>query len=184
MIEIRLGTRYAKSILDLAIERGELEQVKADFDLIQETCDQSPDFELMLKSPLINAGKKQTIIDLTIGKHFSEITKNLVQIIVRKKREAYLPDITDRFLFLYDKEKNITRGSLTSAQTLSDEVRKQIVSMVEKDLGTNFILDEKVDPELIGGFVLRIGDKLYDGSVATGLRKLRQDFERNPYIKL
>ena len=113
MIEIRLGDRYAKSILELAEERKDIEKVHADFELINGVCEQSPDFLQMLKSPLISSTKKQKIIDEIFGGKFSELTKNLVEIIVRKKREPYLRDIAVRFLALYDLKKNITRSATT-----------------------------------------------------------------------
>lgn len=184
MIELRLGTRYAKSVLGLAKERGELGDVHDDFILIAQVCDQNKDFVNMLKSPLIFSDKKQEIIDLIFGKHFkSELTKNFLQIIIRKKREPYLRDIAIVFLDLYDQEKNITRGTLTSASALTDDQRKLILDQVEKDLGTTFNLEEEIDPELIGGFVLRVGDRLFDGSIAASVRQLKQEFEKNPYIE-
>jgi F-type H+-transporting ATPase subunit delta len=184
MIEIRLGDRYAKSIIDLARERGEIEAVRNDFAYIRDLCKQSPDFLNMLKSPLINTYKKEVVIQKVLGGKLSAITANLVDIIVRKKREGYLPDIAERYLVQYDTEKNVTRGVLTSAAPLSEDQKARIRTIVERDLKTTFIVEEKIDPSLIGGFVLRIGDKLFDGSVAYNLRQLKQEFEKNPYIKL
>lgn len=184
MIEVRLGDRYAKSIMQLAIERKELEPVKQDFDLIQSVCNENPAFTRMLKSPLIGQDKKQAIIDQVFGKNFSPITQNLVEIIIRKKREAYLLDIAVRFLHAYDIEKNITRGLLTSSRPMSPAQVAKIKGVVEDELKTSFIMEESIDPELIGGFVLKVGDFLYDGSISAGLRKLKQEFEKNPYVKL
>lgn len=184
MIEIRLGDRYAKSIIELAKEKGQLEEVRNDFQYIHDLCTKSRDFLNMLESPLINSGKKQKILDKILGGKLSVITTNLIQIIVRKRREGYLDDIAIRFLHQYDKEKNITRGVITSATPLSEAQKNQIKSIVEKDLNTTFKMEEKIDPELIGGFVLRVGDHLFDGSVAYNLRQLKQEFAKNPYIKL
>ena len=170
--------------MQLAIERKELEQVKTDFDLIESVCKENPAFVRMLKSPLISQSKKQAIIDQVFGKKFSPITQNLVEIIVRKKREAYLRDIAIRFLYAYDKEKNITRGLLTSSKPMSEAQKAKIKAVVEDELKTSFIMEEAIDPELIGGFVLKVGDFLYDGSISAGLRKLKQEFEKNPYVKL
>ena len=184
MIEIRLGDRYAKSIIDLARERGEIESVRNDFAYIRALCKQNPDFVAMLKSPLIDSSKKIKIITAVIGGKLSKMTDLLVEIIVRKKREGYLPDIAERFLAQYDLENNVTRGILTSAAPLSDELKARINEIVERDLKTTFKVEEKIDPELIGGFVLRVGDRLFDGSVSYNLRQLKQEFEKNPYIKV
>lgn len=183
MIEIRLGDRYAKSILELAEERKEVEKVREDFQLIASVCKANPDFVLMLKSPLINAGKKQTIINEIFAGKLSPITANLVEIVVRKHREGYLNDIALRFLALYDRSHQITRGVLTSAAPISKDQLEKIRSIVESELKTTFKLEQKVDPELIGGFTLHVGDKLFDGSIATRLRELKQEFLNNPYVK-
>lgn len=184
MIEIRLGDRYAKSIFDLATERGEVESVRADFDLFTAVCQSNPDFVIMLRSPVIPADKKQNILNAVFGKKLSVITSTLIEIIVRKRREKYLPDIANRFNVMYDTSQNIIRGVITSATPLSEAQRASIRALVEKELNTQFVMEEKLDESLIGGFSLRVGDYLHDGSVASTLRKLSQEFDKNPYIKL
>ncbi len=183
MIEIKLGNRYAKSILRLSEERNEVELVHKDFDLIEATCNSNPDFLSMLRSPLISSEKKQRILNMVFKGRLSEMTQHLIEIIVRKKRERYLYDIAVSYGELYDKSHNITRGVLTSASPLSDAQRKTILEMVEKQMSTSFKMEEKVDPELIGGFSLKVGDLLFDGSIATRLRDLKKEFLNNPYVK-
>jgi F-type H+-transporting ATPase subunit delta len=183
MIEIKLGDRYANSILGLAKERGETELVRNDFQLIQRVCKSNPDFVNMLESPLINSDKKQNILNEIFKGQFCQITQSLIEIIVRKKREAYLDDIADRYLFLYDKLNNTTRGVLISAAPLSEPQKAKIKKLVEEVLKTDFVLTEKIDESLIGGFVLRIGDRQFDASIASRLRELKQEFDSNPYVK-
>ena len=110
MLEIRLGTRYAKSILGLAKERNELELVVKDFQLIHDVCVQNPDFVGMLRSPLINPGKKEKIIKAVFSKgKLTELTTKFIEIVIRKRREKYLYDISDRFLHLYDQKHTLFR---------------------------------------------------------------------------
>jgi F-type H+-transporting ATPase subunit delta len=184
MIEVKLGDRYAWSIYELAVTKGELPQVHADFELIEKVCDQNPDFVLMLKSPLVNADTKQRIINKIFGGKLSTITATLIEIIVRKGREKYLRDIAVRFNARFDKQNNVTRGVITSAAPLGEDQRARIRQVVETGLKTSFVMEEKVDPNLIGGFSLRVGDYLIDASVVSTLRKLSQEFDKNPYIKL
>lgn len=184
MIEYKLGARYAKSVLELAKEKNEVEPVRADFELIHKVCEQNHDFVNMLESPLISPDKKRKILDAVIGTRMtSKITQEFVKILVRKKREGYLDDIALVFQDMYDRDNNITRGSLTSAQPMAESQVKEITKAVEAAFSTNFKLERKVDPELIGGFVLRVGDTLFDSSVATSLRELKQEFKKNPYVK-
>lgn len=183
MIEIVLGDRYARSIYKLANDNGEIAKVKSDFILIDEVCSQNPDFVVMLKSPLIYSDKKQEIINAIFGDKLSKITRTFLEIIIRKKREPWLRDIATRFLDLYDVQNNITRGVLSSAVSLPADFTKHLKAIIEKELNTSFVCEEKIDPELIGGFVLRVGDYQFDGSIASGLKRLKNEFDSNPYIK-
>lgn len=183
MIEIKLGDRYAKSILVLAQERGQLDRVRDDFQRIHAVCESNPDFVNMLESPLILSDKKQKIMDLVFGDRFCDITRTLVEIIIRKKREGYLDDIAERFLYQYDRIHNVTRGVLRSAAPLSNEQREKIRQLVEKEFKTKLEIVEVIEPELIGGFILDVGDRQFDASLATRLRALKQEFDSNPYVK-
>jgi len=182
MLEIKLGNRYAKSIYGLALEKGSVEAVKKDFELIRTVCKQNPDFYILLKSPVVFADKKQKVVDAVFQGKLSKITDELIKIIIRKGREAYLPDIAQCFLNQYDIINSIQRGVLVSAAPLNPEFVQKIKSFVEKELNTSFFIEEKTDPSLIGGFVLRVGDRLFDGSVSGKLEQLRQEFGKNEYI--
>ena len=183
MIEIKLGDRYANSILVLAQERGQVERVREDFQLIQKVCRSNPDFVNMLESPLIKSDKKQHILDAIFGKSFCDITQTLIEIIVRKRRGGYLDDIADRYLFQYDKLNNITRGILRCAASLTADQIAKIKQLVEKEFKTSFEIVHEIDPSLLGGFVLNIGDRQFDASISTRLRALKNEFDSNPYVK-
>lgn len=184
MVEDRIGYRYAKSIFDLAKEKDMLEDVHADMAYIHEVCISSPDFVRVLESPIINAGKKGTILGEVVGKHMkSEMTKLLTKQIVTKGRERYLDNMAKAFVELYDIENHITHATLTSAVPLSDAQVTEIKEKLAKQTGDTIDLDVKVDDKLLGGFVLKLGDQLFDGSIASGLRKLRQEFGDSSFEK-
>ena len=184
MVEDRIGYRYAKSLFELAKEKDLLEPVRADMNMIHETAEASRDFVLMLKSPLIPASKKEAILhSLFKDKLSSNFSELLINIIVRKGRERYLDNVAKAFLVLYDVEKHIQRGKLISAEPLEEAQIAEIKKIVEQQTGDSFEIDIEVDPSLIGGFILKIGDKLFDGSVSNQLREIKQDFVQNTYIK-
>jgi F-type H+-transporting ATPase subunit delta len=183
MIEIRLGDRYAKSILGLAIERGVVDEIRRDFLKIESICNSNPDFVQMLKSPIINSDKKRAVLAALFDNGSHEITKLFLNILVTKKREGFLRDVAMRFLSQYDLYRNITRGQLVSAAPLSAAQKASIMQVVASELKTTFELEEKIDPELVGGFTLRVGDLLFDASISARLRKLSQEFSKNPYVK-
>lgn len=178
MVEDRIGLRYAKSIFELAQEKKVLEEVKADMDMIHTACKESREFSGFLKSPLIYATKKQAVLDLVFGKRYkSDFSKQLVEIIVRKGREMYLENVASSFIALYDEANKIVRGVLTTATALSKANRENIKKAIEAQTGASFEVEEKVNPELIGGFTLKIGDQLFDGSVANSIRRIKQSFQ-------
>jgi F-type H+-transporting ATPase subunit delta len=183
MIEIKLGDRYANSILILARERGQMDHVRDDFQRIHDVCQRNRDFVNMLESPLVMGDKKQRVIHLIFGKQLCDITQGLLEIIIRKKRERYLDDIAERYLYQYDRLHNVTRGVVRSAAPLTRAQIAKIKQMVETDFKTTLEIQEVIDSELIGGFILDVGDKQFDASLATRLRLLKQEFDSNPYVK-
>jgi F-type H+-transporting ATPase subunit delta len=177
MVEDRIGYRYAKSIYGLADERKEVEPVWSDMRVISETLKGSRELRGLMASPLVPESKKQTILDLIFGKVLkTELVPHLIEIIVRKGREPFLLNVADAFLDLYDKEHKILRGTLVSASALSEEAIKQVKAIMEKQTGQTFEFDTEIDPELIGGFTLKIGDSLFDGSISGSIRKVKREF--------
>ncbi len=183
MIMSRVAGRYAKSLLDLAIERSELERVYQDVEFLKQACNSSRDFVVMLKSPVVSPDKKQAVIDAITAGKISELTASFTQLLVRKGRETELPDILNAFADLYRKHKNIHVVHLTSATPLSEEAKDAIISKVKSDGKLEHIeLHTAVNPELIGGFVLQVGDSLVDSSVASELNAIKKQFQRNDYV--
>jgi F-type H+-transporting ATPase subunit delta len=183
MRETRVSYRYAKSLLDLAIEKGQLEQVREDMQLVRDTVHESRELELLLKSPVIKTDKKQEILKAIFGGKIGVITTEFIDIITRKRREAELEIIAESFLSQYRKNKNIVTASITTAAPLDDMLRKQVLELVRKTAGTEVELTEKIDDSLIGGFVLRVGDRQVDTSMIRQIRMLERSFSENPFIK-
>lgn len=179
----RLASRYAKSLIDLAIEKTQLEQVFADMKWLQEACKSNRDLVNLLRSPIINGETKKKILDAITNGRVSEITAAFIRLLISKGRESNLPEITTAFIAAYKEKKNIQTIKLTTAAPVSDAVRNAIVDQIKKTGGyQNVEVEEKVDPELIGGFVLQVGDKLVDASVAYDLKAIAKQFENNDFI--
>ena len=179
----RLAFRYAKSVLDLAIEKGKLEQVYADMELLQQICKGNPDFVNLLKSPVVKSDTKKKIVEAVTNGKISEITAAFNALLISKGRESNLPEITTAFISQYKEHKDIHPVKLTTAIPLTDEVRRVIADQVRKASGyDNIELEEKVDQDIIGGFVLQVGDKLVDASIAYDLKTIARQFENNDFI--
>jgi F-type H+-transporting ATPase subunit delta len=179
----RLATRYAKALVDLAIEKGQLETVYADMQWLLAVCKSNRDFVNVLKSPIIKSDVKKKIVEAVTAGKISEITAAFNKLIITKGRESNLPEITHAFVEAYKEKKNIHTIKLTTAAPVSDTVKEAIVAQVKKSAGFEKIeLEEKVDADLIGGFVLQIGDKLVDASIVYDLRAIAKQFENNDFI--
>lgn len=180
----RLAARYAKSLLDLAIEQNSLEATLKDVQLLESICAQSREFVNMLRSPIIHADKKAEILKAILLNNANALTNAFVLLLVNKGREAVLPDIAEAFLQQYRLLKNIKTVKLTTAHTISDAVKQGIVDRVAKKLaGDSAVeLETEVNPELIGGFVLEVEDKLFDASVLRNLKDIRSQFADDSYV--
>lgn len=179
----RLASRYAKSVLDLAVERGQLEKVYNDMLYLQQVIKSSRDFLNLLRSPIVSTDKKIAVIDAVIGKSVSELTGAFTRLLVNKNREGELPEIIVAFIKQYKDTKGIHTVKLTTAVPVSDAVRNQIIEQVQRTSGMrNIEVESIVDPNIIGGFVLQTGDKLIDVSIAYDLKNVSRQFENNDFI--
>jgi len=182
MVETKVAKRYAKSLLDLSNEKGVLDAVANDMKLLASVCDENRELSALLASPIINSDKKLNILKKVFGDKMNKLTVTFFDIIARKGREAYLEVIAKEFTRQYKEMKGIQTAVITSAVGLDDKLRSEVYNIIRKSAQSEIELVEKVDKSLIGGFVLRMGDKQYDASVASELRKLTRTFSGNPYI--
>jgi F-type H+-transporting ATPase subunit delta len=179
----RLASRYAKSLIDLAIEKGQLEMVYADMQWLQAVCKSNRDFVNLLRSPIIKGDAKKKILSAVTSSNLGELTAGFNNLLVAKNREKYLPEIANAFIAAYKVHKNIQTVHLTTATPVSDTVKQSIITQVKKSAGFEHVeLEEKINPDIIGGFVLQIGDKLVDASIAYDLKAIANQFKNNDFI--
>jgi F-type H+-transporting ATPase subunit delta len=178
-----VASRYAKSLLELAMERGNLEQVKDDMQLIVNTAKESRDFNNFIKNPLIKSDKKIAVLKEIFGGQMGELSSSFLELITKKKRETYLATIAKEFIKQYNLHKQIMTAVIISAKGIDDTIRAKVKQMVTDSTKNEIELVEKVDPSLIGGFILEYGDKRIDTSISHKLNALKRDFKENPYIK-
>ena len=183
MADTKLARRYAKSLLDLALERNMVDKVYNDMELVSNTCTASRELSLLLKNPIVNTDKKDNIIKALFGTKIDAITMAFFNIITRKGRESYLEDIAKSFIDLYKTNKGIRIAHVTTAVPLDAATRERILNIVKQAKGNQIELIEKIDKDLIGGFVLRVGDEQVDTSISKELRNLRNEFDDNLYIR-
>lgn len=179
MSEIQVASRYAKSIIDLAVEQNALELVKKDIELFVETCRENPALQAILKNPIISLDKKANILDGLFGDKLHKMILSFFHIVIRKGRSEILYATAKEFISQYNIIKNVVKATVTSASTLSKENIAQIEDVVKQATKGEVILSAQVDPDLIGGFILKVGDKQFDTSLSSKLNKLKKEFEHN-----
>lgn len=183
MSAIRLAHRYAKSLLDLAIEKKQVEQVYDDM-LEFDKALLNYDLLLMFKNPIIKSDKKLAIVKAIFKDHFEPITNGFINLIIKKHREFYLPEIVREFVAQYKELKQIATATLITASPADEQIIAKVKKIVLEQTGMQKVeIACSVDESLIGGFVLTFGDKQYDCSLADKLFTMRKSFEENKYIR-
>jgi F-type H+-transporting ATPase subunit delta len=184
MSDFRVASRYVKSLLGLAVEQGELEEVHKDMLLFSKTCKENRSFTAMLRSPVIRHENKRAILRKLFSKKVSKLTMAMIDIITVKNREPILPAIASEFHNAYNAYKGIGKAYLTTTIPADKELVKIMEGISKKLAGkSNIELQATVDAGLIGGFVLTVGDQRIDASIKSKLKTLSHKFDEHYFIK-
>jgi F-type H+-transporting ATPase subunit delta len=181
MSEYRIASRYAKSLIDLAKEQQAVEIIKSDMQLLQQTAKSSPELRNMLKSPVVNMGDKKAVLSKVFGGKFHQTTMAFIEIVVRKNRSNYLLGMASAFLEQYNVLNGITTATVKTAHPIDQTTEAEITAFIQKQSGKKVSIQLSVEPDLIGGVVIQMGDNLYDASIAGKLNKVKQQL-LNTYI--
>ena len=179
----RLAGRYAKSLVDLSQEKGQLEIVYKDMQYLQQVSKHSREFVALIKSPVIKADKKNAIIEAVTKGKVSELTAAFNRLLVSKGRENVLPEVVNAFIDQYNTIKGIHKVKLTTATEATEELKQSMIQKVKAEAGFGTVeLETKVDPAIVGGFILEFNNKKVDASILRDLNDVKKQFMRNDYI--
>ena len=178
----RLASRYAKSLIDLAVEKDQLAAVHSDMLLLKAITRSNADVVALLRSPVVKDDKKVNILCAILDGKISAITSGFIRLLAIKGRESVLAEIAVEFEKQYNILKNITRVKLTSATPLEAGLLNMIREKVETSAGRKVEIETAVNPDLIGGFVLETGNELFDASVLRDLKDIKKQFLKNIYV--
>ena len=184
MVDSRAASRYVKSLLSLAVEKDALEAVHSDMLMFSKVVDDNRAFELLLRNPIIKHEKKRDILQKVFAGRVHPLTLSIFDILTRKNREPLLPAIAREFHTAYNVHLGIGKATITTAVPLDTQLRSEFENMTKKLSEKDKVeLIEKVDKDMIGGFVLNVGDRQIDASIKNKLKVLKVMFSHNPYIK-
>ncbi len=180
----RLANRYAKSLIDLATEKGSLEAVYADMKYLQAVCKASKDFVALLKSPIIKADQKESIISAVTKGKVSELTAAFTTLLIKKGRESEIPEIAFSFVDQYNEIKGIHKVKLTTAVAVGEDLKQSLEQKLKSEKGMGTVeLETVVDEKLIGGFVLEFHNNLIDASILRSLKDIKKQFAENLFVQ-
>jgi len=169
--------RYAQSLLDLALEKGVVEDVKKDMELFIQTLAESHELDLLLQSPIIKPDLKQKSLAAIFGNAMGELSVRFFDIVTSKGREGILPAIARAYIELYESHNGIVRAEISSAVALTDDQRNSLKQSLS-GLGKTIVLTEKVDASLIGGLKIKVGDQRIDATLRKKLNEIKVDISK------
>lgn len=174
MNESKISVRYSRALFQSALERKILDKVSSDMTLIGELC-KIPEVAEVLNSPIIIPTKKSRILHALFGSDVDPIVSSMIGLVVKNGRESFLPAIARVFVHETMKYNGITESILTTAVETDPGIRKQVSVLIEDLFKTKVDLRENVDPDIIGGFILKIDDNYIDASIRSKLNKIRKE---------
>lgn len=182
MRESRAAIRYAKAVLNLSLDLKKADKVNEDMRLIASTIRDNKELQVLLESPVYKTKVKKSALTKIFVKKISEISLGLIKQLIENKRLPLLPEVAKQYTIIYDHYKGTEIAKITSAVPLSAELKKKVLTKVKNIVGKEVHLENIVDPNIIGGFILKIGDKQFDSSILGKMNNLRREFVDNLYV--
>lgn len=178
----RPALRYAKAILNLAKDSKAETEVNNDMQLIAATISENNDLEVMLNSPVIKAADKKQVLNALFSGKVNNISLGLFNLLEENKRMSMLEAIAKQYSIIYDYAKSMQVATVTTAVPLTKELEKKVLDKIVELTGNQASIENTVNPNVLGGFILRVGDVQYDASISNHLNELRKEFDNSHYI--
>ncbi|MFZ5641406.1 MAG: F0F1 ATP synthase subunit delta [Bacillota bacterium] len=175
MIENAVARRYAQAFFAIAREKNQLDQLEKELQQVVETINSNSELKILMNHQLVDPRDKKAMVNEVFSGALSETTVNFLNFVIDKYRITYLQEIYEAFVVYANEARNIADAQVRSAAALSDEDLKALEQRLVKVTGKNIRLSNEVDPSLIGGVVVRIGDKVIDGSLFRRLGRLKEN---------
>lgn len=182
MKDARAALRYAKAILDLAKDSKDESAVHKDMQLIASTISENQELAVALQSPIIKSADKMNVLKSVFSKKVNNITLGLFNLLQENRRISMLSSIAKQYAIIYDFYKNTQVAKVTTAVPISAEIEKQVLAKIVALTGEKANLENEVNPAILGGFILRVGDVQYDASISNHLSELKKEFDNSHYI--
>ena len=180
MLTNKLAIKYAQAIYEIASEKAMLDKVEKQLKLVEATIAGHADLATLMYHPIVPAPAKKETINRVFAGDLDEFVKNFLLLLIDKRREPALPGIISEYIRLANEARNIAEAEVFTAKELSAVQLEALAAKLSQVTGKNIVLKTSIDQELLGGLVVKIGDKLIDGSVARQLKALKAALITNP----
>lgn len=177
MKSTKVASRYAKALLELAIDQQNVEEVSSNMRYLSDVNEQVADFQILLNSPIINSAKKIAIFG-KLFPDFNQTSTSFINLITTNKRENLLAEIASSYEAQLKAYKGITPVTIISAAPLNEATRTSILTKIKASVNGELEVTELIDEKLIGGFIIRMNDQQIDTSIANQFNNLKQRLTR------
>ncbi|TXD34985.1 F0F1 ATP synthase subunit delta [Lujinxingia vulgaris] len=175
MAKVPVARRYARALLELASEQKKLEPIHGSLSWLSEAFDQSETLRQALLNPGVKLKERRAVIEALAQKQgWDQLFKNFVMLLLDRDRLRYVREIAEDFSAGVDEKAGRVRARVSSATALSDAQLAEVKAALAKMTGKEVLVETSVDEALIGGVVARVGGSIYDGSVRTQLKRMRE----------
>ncbi|MFM2428611.1 MAG: synthase subunit delta [Bacteroidota bacterium] len=169
-------SKYAEALLQLAVEKNVIERVYADMLCFGQVCAANKCLVTTLESPVVKHDKKLAVLQAIFQNEVHDLTLSFLAMVTQKHREALLPAMSQAFLAQYNQHQGIKIAQVTTTFPLSDQLTLQLQQIVQQIAPCQqVILEQNIDPAIIGGYVLRVEDKRMDQSLRKKLLTLEMN---------
>lgn len=174
--EQKIANRYTKALFDAAIEGKALDNVENDLNDLNQLVTESPELLAFLNNPAIPHSEKDEFVEKQLVKNLHEVTGNLVKILSGNARMGIIPFVSEQFSRLKRERENVSLAEVVTAVKIDKKLQDKVVKQLKAMFGFEDVtIENKVDPGILGGVIIKIGDKVIDGSYVGRLEKLRQE---------
>lgn len=176
MSQRTVARRYARALYEEADRLGVVDSIDEDMSLLRETLDASDELARFFRSPVIPDSKKLGVVQALFEEKTHELTTKFLGLLIRKDRENLVSSVVDQYQALRDEQRGIVEATVRTAHVLDETETAALEDALESTTGKRVRLNIQQDAGLIGGVVVRIGDRVFDGSVRNKLDTLRERF--------
>ncbi|MCL1631270.1 F0F1 ATP synthase subunit delta [Sporolactobacillus sp. CPB3-1] len=172
-----VANRYAQALFEVAEERDAVDVIESQLRIVAESLYEHKDLRRVLMHPQVSSNNKKELVNKLFENQAGVEVLNLLRLLIDRKREAIIEDVLEAYTRMANEKRGILDATITTAVALDDQEQQELADRLGTALGKKLSIHAYVDKAIIGGIQLRIGDRLYDGSIAGKLAGFKQEIK-------